>query len=491
MTSPDIMADLRLADRSLRRYATHLTGRPVDAILHTAYVSAVRSREPVWDGNRASVSLFRHVHTSSAPTAVGEGDDGSGDLGAALRSIPVTDRGALLLTSVEGLSAAEAAQVLDIAVTLVPGLADSAGALVRQRVPALRSADPAALRRALGELPVRPALPSFWEQLEAEVSAHRPAPPSGPESLTVHPEPTGPPVLPPRESPWPAVGAGVGAVAVIILIIAFLVSRTGNDEIATEGTSATASTPTLPSTSEGQTAAPAPTGSLSAPAPTAPPAADATDAPSQGGGGNDRGRLPLEGGLAIINGSLSPGTADLWRVEVQSGQTLSVAASGLSGVELTVIRSDGSTLSADYADSGLVVVTEPGTHALRFSNGRRSTAAYSVGVGLTEPRSGFLTNLDEQGAAVSTLEIISCSSTQNRLDASLMTSAGAQVVVAFSQGTGADTVNWSGSDAARGEISSTSSVPTGFVFAGPITAGREALVGLPFWLGVYGCESGS
>ena len=505
MTSPDTMAQLRLADRSLRRYATHLGGGQIDQILRVAYVMTARQGLPIVEGNKASLPLFQEVHASLVTTTTVEDDDGSGDLGRVLRSVPGAERGALLLTSLEGLTTAETARVLAVPEPSVIDLVGSARDAVRDGVPSLRQADPGALGRALGDLPVSQATPTFWEGVEAELHAAVPTPPSvlepTIEAAIVEPElsPTPPP--PPRESIWPAIWAGVGAVAVIALIVIFLVSRSGDSETATDGTTTTGPTTTGPTTTGDQTtttaATDSTTASTTAPTTTAPPTTttsapttttDPTTAPPTTGGVVDRGGLPLSNGLAIIDGSVAPGSADVWRADVAGGQTLTIAVPGLGDVGLAVTRSDGSALTTDYADEGLLVFTEPGSHLLRFSNGGGSAAGYSVGVGLAGPGSGFLANLDERGTAVSTLAMTSCEESPDRLEAALTGPDGQQVSVTFTNGADDNRVTWLGSTEAEGRIEAASNVPTGVVFSGSITVGRDTLLGLPFWLGVYGCS---
>jgi hypothetical protein len=475
MTSPDNMAGLRLADRSLRRYATHLAGSRADDVLFNAYVSAVRLNEPIVEGDRASIMLFRDVHAHSAMAAVSEADDGSGELAIALTSLPAAQRGALLLTLLEGLNLARAAQVLAVSESSVVELVRSATDTVRQLVPSLGTADLATIGRALGDLPVTQATPIFWEQVEVASFDGTSLPPPVEAPPVVEPELAPlPPPPPPRESFWPAVWAGLGAVAVIILIIIFLVTRGGGDDTATDATAPTGA----PTTTA------APTQSTEAPTTNRPE----TALPDTGAA-TDRGQLPLSDGLAIVNGSVAPGSADVWQVDVEAGQTLSIAIPGLGGLELTVNRSDGSTVAADYADSGLQVYSESGTHVLRFSNRGGSEAGYGIGIGLGGPSSGFLANLDERGTAVSTLAVTSCTSTRDRLDATLTTAGGdgEQVTVSFTNGSEADTVTWLGSSDAIGRIESATLVSTGVLFSGSIVEGPDSSLGLPFWLGVYGC----
>lgn len=485
MTSPDIIAGLRLADRSLRRYATHLAGDQADEVLLDAYVSAVRLNEPIVDGNRASIQLFRDVHAHSAITAQSAADDGSGELGNVLKSLPVAQRGALLLTLLEGLNPARAAQVLAASDSSVVELVRSATTTVRQRVPSLGAADLATIGRALGDLPVPQATPVFWEQVEAATFAGMSPPRSGAVPAVAEPELAPiPPPPPPEESFWPAIWAGVGAVAVIVVIILLLVSGSIGGETATDGGATAGAPQTFPPESGGQTttAAPAPS--------TQPPATDQPAAPSATGVVTDRGALPLSNGLAIINGSVDSGSMEFWRVDVEEGQTLSLATPGLGDLDLTVNRSDGSVLAADYADTGLQVFTEVGNHTLRFSNRRNTETGYSLGVGLAGPGSGFLANLDQRGIAVSTLAMTSCIATSDRLDATLAQTGGGgeQVIVTFTNGSEADTVTWLGSSEAVGGIESATSVPTGVLFSGSIEEGPDTSRGLPFWLGVYGCE---
>jgi hypothetical protein len=494
-----------------------MTGGPVDGILLDAYVSTALWNEPIAVDNRASIPLFRRVHSASASVAHTEVDDGSGDLESALQSIPIDQRGALLLTLLENLSPFEASQVLAVTEASVLDHASAASSLIRQRVPSLSTADTFEISRALGDLPVSQASPRFWARVEADLSTQ--ATTSSPvlDPTIAEPVLTVTPPPPARESLWPAIWAGVGAVAVITLIIVFLVSRSPDDEIAAQAvgsastdtleptddqttTASSATTPpptTAPPTSSSTTVAPTappPTPAPStAPPPTSPPpttAAPTTTAPVDPGV-TDRGPVPFQGNLAIIEGSVAPGGTEIWQVTIQNSQFLSIAATGMNGVAFSMHRADGSTVVADFADSGLQVFTEPGSHVLRFSDGGGAGVGYAVGIGLTGPRSGFLTNLDEQGVAFSTLEMTSCARTEDQFDASLVTGGGAVVVVAFRQGTEPDTVTWLGVDEGLGEITSTSSVPGGLVFTGSITVGRETLLGLPFWIGVYGCEQTS
>lgn len=523
MISSETTASLRLADRSLRRYATHLGSQAVDEILYNTYVSAVRRNEPIIDGNRASIPLFRDVHSQTAAMSVigeqgGGEEDGNDELGNAVRSLPIAARGALLLTSLERLTIAEAAQVLAVPDESVVELVGSATDEIRQGVPSLDSTDATSLGRALGDLPASQATPMFWQRVEtATLQATSPLP-AVPEPAIAEPEltPTTPP--PPRESFWPAVWAGTGAVAVIALIIIFLVSRSGDDEIAaddtgpvgptssfppsTGGATSTAVAPPESTTAPPTTAPPTTALPTTAPPTTAPPTAPTTTPPTTAtsttppttpppsGGETDRGPLPLSGGLAIIDGSPDPGSADIWQVEVQSEQTLSMAIAGLGGLDLAVNRPDGSALSADYIDSGLLVFTEPGSHTIRIGNGGSTPSAYSVGVGLAG-QSGFLTSIEGQGASVAALEMASCTAAPDRLDATLTRTSGAdqQVIVVFTNGQDVDTVTGIGSAGdATGQIEATWSVPTGLIFTGTVTDGPDGLLGLPFQLGVYGCS---
>ncbi|MGI9594671.1 MAG: hypothetical protein ACR2QK_00845, partial [Acidimicrobiales bacterium] len=103
-----------MADPSLRRYATRMSGVNADAVLRRAYVAAARSDDRVLVGGRPSIRLFRQVHTNAALAAATEPVKGAPELENLLRSTPVAERGALLLTTVERLPVGTVAQVLGV-----------------------------------------------------------------------------------------------------------------------------------------------------------------------------------------------------------------------------------------------------------------------------------------------------------------------------------------------------------------------------------------
>ncbi|MGI9599446.1 MAG: hypothetical protein ACR2QK_25000 [Acidimicrobiales bacterium] len=506
MTSPDTLADLRLADRSLRRYATHLTGDRADDVLHNAYVSAIRDRWSIVEGSRASIQLFRRVQTNAAVVPMTIDDDGSGELEAVLPAVPIENRSALLLTSLEGLSASEAAQVLGMAEAEVIDLSGSAAEMIRLRVPYLNDADTEAISRALGQIPVNQATPAFWAHIDDDLANYEPPPPTADDrsvldttlmgtSLTTAPAP------PPEESIWPAIWAGVGALAVITLIIIFLVSRGGDDEIAADGSSTVVTTQTVPPT--GQTTATVPPTAAPTPAPTAAPTVPPTVAPTAAptappptpttpstGNVVDRGSLPVSNGLAIVEGVVAAGSADIWRVDIANDSTLSIAVVGMNGVVVSLLRTDGTPVGPAYSDTGLLVYTEPGSFFVQFENAG-GTGSYSTGIGLTGLGSGFLTNVDGQGVAVSALRQATCQTTDDGLEATLVSPGGVQVIVSvagsFEKGGDSGTVSWQADPPVTGEVLSASPVATGLVFTGVIVAGPQDLLDNQFWLGLYGC----
>jgi hypothetical protein len=463
------MAGFRLADPSLRRYATHMTGNNADVVLHHVYVTAAQWPGRMLDDGRVSIELFREVHARSALAGLVEPEEGAGELENALRSLPIAERGALLLTAVEGLSTEVIALILGVPQRSLAELVASATFSLLRRTSDPDLADPATLGRALGDLKVRQATPRFWNRVAFDVAAAVHGQPRGADSGPVGPEPGDQPIFELPVSIWPALVLGAVAIAVIVLTFMWLPFRNGDPESSVGGSGDAGTVGNPPATAE------TPSGGDRLPA---------------GNGISDRGGLPLIDGLAILEGSLAAGSVDRWQVEVAGGEILSIAVTGLGGVTLAVIGSDGLPLSAVYADEGLQVYGEPGRFSLEFSSNDDLESSYSVGIGLTGSNSGFLTSLDERGAAVSILQVTSCETTLTRLETELESIAGGdlEVSVAFGSDDRVDTVDWSAAGTqTTGEIGSATPVPTGVVFSGDIAGGRDAVVGLPFWLAVYGC----
>jgi hypothetical protein len=163
---------------------------------------------------------------------------------------------------------------------------------------------------------------------------------------------------------------------------------------------------------------------------------------------------------------------------------------GLNGVDLAIYGPDGVALPADYADSGLLVITATGPLNLLFTDFSGSGADYSIGMGIAGGGAGFLAMMDPDGVAVSTPVIATCSSSPEALEATMtVPGTGQQIAFRFETGTEPNTVSFLGSREAVGQIRSMTPVPTGLVVSGTIVVGPDAMLGFPFWLGVYGCEA--
>ncbi|MGI9594669.1 MAG: RNA polymerase sigma factor [Acidimicrobiales bacterium] len=569
------LSDLRLADRSLRRYVAHMTDARVDDVLHRAYVAAIGRGEPPLDGDRASIPMFREVQVNLEPSGLvvgqvveqGDGLQATG-LDSIVGSLPPDQRSALLLITLEGFSVNAAAEILGLPEPSVALLQQSAADTVGDRWPAW-DGDTGALRLALGDLPVEQATPMFWTEVESDLALEPvPASPLQPVLLDYGP-PTDPDPLPPTESIWPAVWAGAGALIVALGMVALAIVRTDGEQTATENgpaevDGATLSTPsvsptvvpadtveqsgagspsapsvlsvpaaaadaltTAPSTTGPSTTARAattratraraptvtstrsPTSVAAATAPTTPPAAAAAPTttpatttapppapgpadPARAPGPADRGDIGFTDGSAIVAGSLAAGATEFWRIEIMSGQTLTISTAGLNGVELSIFGPEGVPLEADYSDAGLRVTTAAGVLNLLVTDTTGSGADYTIGLGIADVVSGFLATLDADGTGVSALAIVACSASDGRLEATLVVQGGTQqIAVKFDPEADPNTVSFLGELDAIGQILSSESVPTGRVFVGTIVGGPDGLLGFPFWLAVYGCEAGT
>ncbi len=568
MRPDEAIVTLRTMDPALRRYATHMAGNNAGSVLYNAYVAAATDGSLDLHGDQRLVHMLRVVHGNGAAFAVRSGASDAGQdssdqtpetstagvdswptdllqpeldppsigdrpqveaaldsqaepedplidrLGQVLIELSIGERGALLLTVLEGRTPDQAAEVLGTSTTTVADWIAAAARMVGAAVPELDSADPVALHRALGDLPVPQAHPDFWVEVEGALPLGEPPPVEATTAMRV------PTLYEPEPSAWPKyVGAGL-IIAIVVGAIGLLawVNDEDPDDVAagspttvlptvTVSTNPDVPEPSSPTTAVEETTSVAPSTTVALTStteeatttevqqttqPTTPPSSDPT------GGLILRGAIPFAAGrtTAALAGQLPPDHTDNWELTTVGPVHLAVgtrAVEGANAIDPFVSGPDGRLVELVFSNESLLVYFLPaaGVHLLGVSApfGTTSSSAYEISVAVSAESSGFVWVEDERESLAEGMRLSACQRTNQLLSAGLVYESDDDQLVDVTEADGADdnAIRWSGPLQAVASVEASTSIEGGVILSGLIEQGPDGLIGRTAVAGVYGC----